>query len=126
MLISPKPQIDAPPCPPPTMAGEVVVVSTTLPGSLNESGVKAFLEPFVNGRLAACIQRSKVSSSYIWKGEYCDEEEWKIELKTSRSRLAELLTLLAESHPYEEPEITHTIQGASEGYADWVTEVTEG
>ena len=102
------------------------MVFTTLPGSINEDEVKAFLEPFVNDRLVACIQRSKVSSSYLWKGEYCDEEEWKIELKTGRSRLAELLTLLAESHPYEEPEIIHTIQGASVGYADWVTEVTEG
>lgn len=108
------------------MSGEIVVVQTTLSGSLSEEEVTAFIEPFVNGRLVACVQRSRVNSTYLWKGEKCDEEEWKLELKTSRSRLAELLTLLAESHPYEEPEIIHTIQGASEGYAEWVAEVTEG
>lgn len=126
ILISFKPQIDALARPPPTMVEEVVVVTTTLPGSLSEEEVGAFVEPFVNGRLAACVHRSRIHSTYLWKGDKCVEEEWKLEFKTSVSRLGELLSAISESHPYEEPQILHRIHQASEGYAGWVVENTEG
>ncbi len=108
------------------MAEEVAVVTTTLPGSMSEEEVGAFVNPLVNGRLAACVHRSRTHSTYLWKGERQAEEEWKLEFKTSSSRLDELLAALSQYHPYEEPQIIHSTHAASEGYADWVAESTEG
>jgi periplasmic divalent cation tolerance protein len=125
MLVSLKPQIDALSHSPPTMAEEVVVVTTTLPGGMSEEEVGVFVEPLVNGRLVACAHRSRIHSTYLWKGEKCAEEEWKLEFKTSVSRLGELLSAISESHPYEEPQIIHRIHQASEGYAGWVVGNTE-
>ncbi len=125
MLISLKPQIDALSHPPPTMAEEVAVVTTTLPGGMSEEEVGMFVEPLVNDRLVACVHRSRIHSTYLWKGDKCVEEEWKLEFKTSVSRLGGLLSAISESPPYEEQLIIHRIHQASEGYAGWVVENTE-
>lgn len=106
------------------MAAEVVLLETTLPGEWDEEQVIAFTTPLVEAGMAACVQRRRIASTYRWRGELCDEQEWCLRLKTSDSSLQELVAALVAEHPYDEPQVVHWRAGASDGYADWVEEQT--
>ena len=105
------------------MTAEIVLLETTLPGAWDEEQVIAFATPLVEAGLAACVQR-RIGSTYRWRGEMCDEQEWCLRLKTSESSLQQLVAALVAEHPYDEPQVVHWLAGASDGYADWVEEQT--
>ncbi len=79
----------------------------------------------VSRKLAACAQvSSPVSSTYWWKGKMETEPERLIMLKTRRSLLPELKSLLSQIHPYEVPELTFVaITDGAESYLSWLEEV---
>ncbi|MBO1336885.1 divalent-cation tolerance protein CutA [Streptomyces sp. VRA16 Mangrove soil] len=78
----------------------------------------------VEARLAACAQVSSgsVTSVYRWEGVVETAREWRVLLKTTRARYAELEAWLTEHHEYETPQIvalpvTHT----ATPYLTWLT-----
>ena len=106
------------------MASEVVVVTTTLPRSMSEEEVDEFAKRLVENHLSACVQRSRIESTYVWEEETCSEQEWRLDIKTSKRRLKVLLDRLKQAHPHNEPQIIHRVHQASDGYSNWVNGAT--
>ena len=106
------------------MEGAIVLLETTLPGDWDGQQVEALATLLVDAGHAACAQRWRIDSTYHWKGEICDEQEWCLRLKTTESALQDLVSSLVAEHPYDEPQVVHWVAGASAGYADWVGDQT--
>ena len=106
------------------MGEAIVLLETTLPGGWDGQQVEALTTSLVDAGHAACAQRWRINSTYHWKGEICDEQEWCLRLKTTESALQDLMATLVAEHPYDEPQVVHWVAGASAGYADWVGDKT--
>jgi periplasmic divalent cation tolerance protein len=80
----------------------------------------------VEQRLAACGQLlGPVSSTYWWKGRIEGAEEWLCVFKTTAAQAAALERWIAETHPYEVPEIVSIeLNAVSEAYGEWIEDET--
>ncbi|WP_031549983.1 divalent-cation tolerance protein CutA [Parvularcula oceani] len=97
---------------------KALVIVQTAVGSRKEAASLA--RRAVEARLAACVQTTPVFSTYRWEGAVTQEEEWRLDLKTTASLADRLVAWLAEAHPYDEPElIVLEVARASAGYAAW-------
>jgi periplasmic divalent cation tolerance protein len=78
----------------------------------------------VQRKLAACAQvTAPLTSIYWWKGKIDTDPERLILLKTRRSLIPDVQSLLSRIHPYEVPELTFVpITGGSEQYLAWLAE----
>lgn len=79
----------------------------------------------VEQRLAACVSRVPVQSTYRWRGEVTDDTEVLLIIKTIRRRYATLEETLLGLHPYELPEILAVpVSAGLPDYLAWVAEST--
>jgi periplasmic divalent cation tolerance protein len=81
----------------------------------------------VERKLAACAQISSIQSFYTWEGEVQDDDEFRVLIKTTKARYADVEAAILELHSYDLPaivafEITH----AYGPYADWVADSVSG
>ena len=95
----------------------LVLVMVTFP---NDDSAKSMINKVLEQRLAACILRSKVNSSYIWEGQEQDEEEVIALFKTIPSNFEQLEQYILENHPYEVPAILKIEASANQDYQNWV------
>lgn len=99
-------------------SGFVAVATTTDDRDVAERIARAAIER----RIGACARILAADSVYRWKGEIALAQEFVVEIKTSRERLAELEALILELHAYDLPEIVvHPIVGGSKAYLDWLS-----
>ena len=101
------------------MSGKLWVIKTTLPDSMNDEAVASFSHALIEAG-AACIQHHKVTSTYKWEDEMKSESEWSIQIKVSKDSKQAVADLIAESHPYDVPQIIMKKWEASEDYLNWV------
>lgn len=95
-----------------------VLAMTTMP---DETQARRLAKQLVEERLAACVNRVRVDSTYRWKGEVEAEPEVLLLIKTTRDRQADLQKALLDAHPYELPEfIVLPVAGGSEAYLKWL------
>tara|TARA_B100000003_G_scaffold88460_3_gene79412 strand:+ start:1761 stop:2138 length:378 start_codon:yes stop_codon:yes gene_type:complete len=104
------------------MVDEIWIVQTTLPGDWIEPLIGDWSSKIVQLGLASCIQRSRITSVYKWENSVQSSEEWKIQIKTSKNNVDELVKYVTSNHPYEIPEITFWLCSASEEYTRWIEE----
>ena len=102
------------------MEDAYIVVLTTV-------GTKQFANDLarsiVDARLAVCVQMQAVESVYRWKGEVRCEPEWRLAIKTTEGRYAELEQHIRANHSYGTPEIVRLpIAGGWREYLGWVSE----
>lgn len=92
---------------------------TTCP---DENAAKTLADTLVERGLAACVTRLPGARSvYRWKGRLCDDAEVQLLIKTTEARETALREVIAELHPYEEPElIILPVTGGSQGYLQWI------
>ncbi|MBW2064586.1 MAG: divalent-cation tolerance protein CutA [Deltaproteobacteria bacterium] len=103
---------------------EYIQVHTTLE---SKEDAKKIARHLVEKRLVACAQVvGPISSTYWWKGEIQDEEEWLCIMKSKRDLYAQMEREIRAIHPYEEPEIlaTPVIEG-SKSYLEWLDDQVE-
>jgi len=98
----------------------VWVVQTSLPGEWIEAEVGIWSMELVEGGLAACVQRDRITSVYSWEGSTESTEEWRIEIKTSQSKKDRLIEAILDNHPYETPQIVAWEATSTPRYSDWV------
>jgi periplasmic divalent cation tolerance protein len=100
---------------------DFVQVTTTFPDERTAQRVASCL---VEERLAACAQvQGPISSTYWWKGEVEQEQEWYCHLKTTLERLPALESRIRGLHPYEVPEIIAVpIHHGDPRYLEWIEE----
>lgn len=97
----------------------IVVLTTTS----TEGQAQALAHSLVEVRLAACVHIEPLRSVYRWKGEVCDEPEWRLAIKTTAERFEALERHIKERHSYETPEIVRIeIDGGSREYLRWIDE----
>ena len=81
----------------------------------------------VERKLAACAQISSIQSYYTWAGEVQDDDEFRVLIKTTEDRYADVEAAILELHSYDLPAIVaFDITHAYGPYADWVTDSVTG
>ena len=102
----------------------IVIVQTTLGDA---EAAEALAAAIVERRLAACVQRLPVRSTYRWKGSIESSDEILLLAKTPADRAEALVAFIREQHSYELPEILITpIGGGLAEYLYWVADETGG
>lgn len=88
--------------------------------SLKEA--KTLIKKLLDQRLIACANMIKnMTSIYTWEGEICEDEEFKIILKTKDIHFESIRGFLQENSQYEIPEISKVkIDEANPAYLDWL------
>ncbi|MCC5896840.1 MAG: divalent-cation tolerance protein CutA [Phormidium sp. GEM2.Bin31] len=72
-------------------------------------------------KLAACVSRFPVQSTYTWEGNIEDDDEWQLVIKTHRRQFQRLEGRVQELHSYDVPEIIALpIEMGSAAYLNWI------
>ena len=96
----------------------ISVIYTTFP---NEEIALRIGKALLELKLIACTNITPIKSQYYWKGEYCEEKEYGLYVKTSRSNTKSVIKYINKEHPYEIPYIQteeHTINNAYQAWVD--------
>lgn len=106
------------------MSEQLVVVLCTCP---DHQQAMTLANTLVRERLAACVNiLPGVVSVYQWQDSLEQEEEVQLLIKTPLRRFDELSQRIRQLHSYDEPEIVALdVKAASQGYAGWVSDVTQ-
>lgn len=98
------------------------VVTTTI-GS--DEAAESLAKDIVEARLGACVQIVPIRSVYRWEGEVRVDAEWQCIVKTSATRVDELVAHIKANHTYDVPEVVVTpVIGGNDDYLAWVSEET--
>lgn len=86
----------------------------------------AIARALVQERLAACVNVVRgVTSYYEWEGEYCEDSEHTLLIKTTHERYGVMKSRLEQLHPYDTPEIVALpATDVLEDYLEWVVDQT--
>lgn len=99
----------------------MIIIQTTYP-SLAKA--KKVAKNLLAHKLAACVQFSKITSVYSWKGELQNNKEVLVSIKTLDDFYEPVKKLILATHDYKTPElIVLKVEKASEEYSDWVNEL---
>ncbi|HLI87759.1 MAG TPA: divalent-cation tolerance protein CutA [Ktedonobacteraceae bacterium] len=88
----------------------------------SRDGAQKIAEAVVGQRLAACCWISgPITSTYWWKEQMEQAEEWVCQIKTRADLYAQVEQVIKTVHTYDEPEIIATpISAGSQSYLDWI------
>ena len=102
---------------------ELVEVVITAP---DPDWLKDFSRKLVEQRLCASAHNfAPVRSIYRWRGDIYERTEGRVSLHTRRDRVAEIVSLAKQEHPYEVPGIsTRAITDGNPDYLAWITQET--
>jgi len=101
----------------------IAIMTTT--DSLDEA--RSIAAALVERKLAACAQISSIQSYYTWQGAVRNDDEFRILIKTTQERYADVEAAILELHSYELPAIVALdITQAYGPYADWVADSVSG
>src|SRR5437870_1226035 len=100
-----------------------IEVRTALP---SQEGARKIAHHLVSERLAASAQVSgPISSTYWWKGEIINAEEWIVTAKTQLPLYTKVEQAIRPLHPYEEPGILAIpMIAGSPSYFSWIAKET--
>ena len=71
--------------------------------------------------LVACAQISEIHSVYRWREEICTDPEFRVLLKTTDARYADVEQAILDLHPYELPAIhAFGFAQAHAPYIEWI------
>ena len=102
------------------MASEQVIAMVTAPAGDADSLARRIVE----AKLAACVHVLQAGrSTYWWKGKIEEADEQTLIIKTLRTAIGGLTTLLDETHPYDVYELL--VLDVSDGNADYLSWMTD-
>jgi periplasmic divalent cation tolerance protein len=97
---------------------DIIAVLTTT-ASLEQA--RAIADALVERGLAACVQISSIESFYTWEGATQNDREYRLLIKTTGERYADVQSAILELHSYELPAIVAVeLSHAYSPYAEWV------
>tara|TARA_B100000700_G_scaffold327552_1_gene442446 strand:+ start:1353 stop:1688 length:336 start_codon:yes stop_codon:yes gene_type:complete len=96
--------------------GAIYIVNTT-----ESSLVKAerMAKKLLEKKVAFCVNIFECSSFYYWEDSLNSEKEFKIIIKSDKSKLDKLLVLIKLLHSYDLPEISYWQANTTKDYHDW-------
>lgn len=99
-----------------------VIIISTYP---DKKTVTKTANELVKKRLAACVNISKISSIYPWKGKIENTSEFLVLFKTTQKNKNALKKAIKKMHPYDIPEIAEiNISSINQPYLKWLIEST--
>jgi periplasmic divalent cation tolerance protein len=101
-----------------TIKDPIIIFVTT--SSMDEA--KTIGKELVKEKFAACTNIiPNMQSLFVWKEEFCDEEEILLIIKSNKGLLNNVIQLVEKLHSYDVPEIIAIpIIGGSEKYLKWL------
>ena len=104
------------------VAMKPIIVISTYP---NKKSVSKIANELVKGKTVACVNISKISSIYSWKGKVENSSEYLAIFKTTAKNRALLKKKIKETHPYDVPEIVEIdVASTDKSYLKWLVEST--
>lgn len=92
----------------------------------DQENARQITESLLEKRLVACVQESKIFSSYPWKGKIEKDEEFILKMKTKKSLYKEVEQEILRLHNYEIAEIAmFDIIDGNQAYFDWMEKETK-
>ena len=99
-----------------------VIIVSTFPSKQSVMGIANEL---VKKKLAACVNMTKISSVYTWKGKMQNQNEYLAFFKTTKKNQSALKNELKELHPYDVPEIAEiNVESINQPYMKWIVDST--
>ncbi|MEI8129546.1 MAG: divalent-cation tolerance protein CutA [bacterium] len=103
---------------------EFIVIYCTVP---NKKEGKEIAKILVESQLAACVNIiDKMESIFSWDGEFCEEKEALLIIKTKKELFENVKLMIQKLHSYTVPEvIALPIIEADDTYLKWIAHETK-
>ena len=99
-----------------------VLIISTYP---NKKSILKISNYLVKTKIVACVNISKIDSVYSWNDKIQNSSEYIAIFKTITKNKIKLKKKIAETHPYEVPEIAEIdITSINKSYLNWLIEST--
>ena len=99
-----------------------VIIVSTFP---SKQAVTSIANKLVKQKLAACVNITRISSVYAWKGKIENQAEYLALFKTSKKNQSKLKKELQKLHPYDIPEIAEiNVDSINQPYLKWLVDST--
>jgi len=99
-----------------------VVIISTYP---DKKSISKIAKEFVKNKTVACVNISKISSIYSWKGKIEDTSEYIAIFKATTKNKKLLKQKIKDTHPYNVPEIAEIdVTSINDSYLKWLVEST--
>ena len=99
-----------------------VILISTFP---DKKTITKIANQLVKKKLVACVNITKISSVYSWKGKIENKSEYLALFKTTKTKLQSLKKELEKLHPYDVPEIVEINPiSMNKPYLKWLVDST--
>ena len=99
-----------------------VLIISTYP---NKKSISKIANVLVKNQTIACVNISKIDSVYSWNGKIQNLPEYIAIFKTTSKNKTKLKKIIAETHPYDVPEIAQIdVASINKSYLNWLIEST--
>ena len=99
-----------------------VILISTFP---DKKTITKIANQLVKKKLVACVNITKISSVYSWKGKIENQSEYLALFKTTKTKLRSLKKELEKLHPYDVPEIVEINPiSVNKPYLKWLVDST--
>ena len=99
-----------------------IIIISTYP---NKKSITKIARDLVQNNIVACVNITKISSTYSWQGKIENASEYLALFKTTQKNKKSLKEKIKATHPYEIPEIAEiNIASINKSYLKWIVEST--
>ena len=99
-----------------------IMIISTFP---DKKSISKIANHVVKKKFAACVNITKISSVYSWKGKIENQSEYLALFKTTKKNQTNLKNEIKKLHPYDVPEIAEIdITSINKPYLKWVVDST--
>ena len=99
-----------------------VFIISTYP---NKKSISKISNDLIKNKIIACVNISKIDSIYSWNGKIQNSSEYIAIFKTVTKNKTKLKKVIAETHPYDVPEIAEIdVTSINKSYLNWLIEST--
>jgi periplasmic divalent cation tolerance protein len=99
-----------------------VLIISTYP---NKKLISKISNDLIKNKIIACVNISKIDSIYSWNGKIQNSPEYIAIFKTVTKNKTKLKKVIAETHPYDVPEIAEIdVTSINKSYLNWLIEST--
>ncbi len=100
----------------------LTIIISTYP---NKKSVNKIANQLVKTKIAACVNITKISSVYTWKGKVVNTSEYLALFKTTQKNKKKLKEKIKSTHPYDVPEIAEiNVNSINKPYLKWLVDST--
>ena len=98
------------------------IIVSTYP---NKKSISKIANVLVKNKIIACVNISKIDSIYSWNGKIQNLPDYLAIFKTITKNKTKLKNVIAETHPYDFPEIAEIdVTSINKSYLNWLIEST--